>query len=104
MALADQFWGRYSTNHPCLTEIGIRVVCDAIPGPNTLNPSTQEAEAGGSLRNSKPAWSTKQVLGKSRLPREILSQKTKGRKEGRKGGREGGREEERERELSLIHI
>jgi hypothetical protein len=43
---------------------------------HTFNPSTQEAEAGGFL-SSRPAWSTKWVLGQPGLHRETLSQKTK---------------------------
>jgi hypothetical protein len=43
---------------------------------HTFNPSTWEAEAGGSL-SSRPAWSTKWVPGQPRLHRETLSQKTK---------------------------
>jgi len=39
---------------------------------NAFNPSTQEAEAGGSL-SYRPAWSTKQVPGQPRLHRETLS-------------------------------
>jgi hypothetical protein len=41
---------------------------------HTFDPSTQEAEAGRSLR-SRPAWSTEQVSGQPGQHREILSQK-----------------------------
>ena len=41
----------------------------------TFNPSTWEAEAGGSL-NLKPAWSPEQILEQPMLHREALSQKT----------------------------
>ena len=41
---------------------------------HAFNPSTQEAEAGGSL-SSRPAWSTEQVPGQSGLlHRENLSE------------------------------
>jgi hypothetical protein len=40
---------------------------------HTFNPSTREAEAGGFL-SSRPAWSTKWVLGQPGLYRETLSQ------------------------------
>jgi hypothetical protein len=43
---------------------------------HAFNPSTREAEAGGSL-SSRPAWSTKWVPGQPRLYRETLSQKKK---------------------------
>jgi hypothetical protein len=43
---------------------------------STFDPSTQEAEAGGSLR-SRPAWSTERVPGQPRLYRETQSQKAK---------------------------
>jgi hypothetical protein len=46
---------------------------------HAFNPSTREAEAGGSL-SSKPAWSTKWVPGQPGLYRETLSQKTKKKK------------------------
>jgi hypothetical protein len=39
---------------------------------HTINPSTQEVEAGGSL-NSRPAWSIEQILGQPQLLRENLS-------------------------------
>ena len=48
-----------------------------------FNSSTQEAEAGGSL-SSRPVWSTERVLGQPRLHREILSRKTKKKKEKRR--------------------
>jgi hypothetical protein len=38
---------------------------------HSFNLRTLEAEAVGSLR-SRPAWSTEQVPGQSRLPRETL--------------------------------
>ena len=42
-------------------------------GAHVYNPSTQEAEAGGSL-SSSPAWSAKQVPGQlGLLHREALS-------------------------------
>ena len=41
-----------------------------------FNPSSWEAEAGGSL-SSRPAWSTEQVPGQPGLHRETLSQKKK---------------------------
>jgi hypothetical protein len=40
--------------------------------PHAFNPSTWEAEAGG-LLSSRPAWSTKCVLGQPGLHRETLS-------------------------------
>jgi hypothetical protein len=40
---------------------------------HTFNPSTQEAEAAGSL-SSKPTWSTEQVPGQPGLHRETLPQ------------------------------
>jgi hypothetical protein len=43
---------------------------------HAFNPSTWEAEAGGSL-SSRPPWSTKRVPGQPRQHREILSQKKK---------------------------
>jgi hypothetical protein len=51
----------------------------------TFNPSSQKAEAGGSL-NSRPAWSTKRVVGKLKLHSETLP--TKERKKGVGGPRE----------------
>ena len=62
---------------------------------HTFNPSTREAEIGGSL-SSKSAWSTERIPGQpGLLHRETLSQKKskkrKKRKEERR--REGGREE-----------
>ena len=42
---------------------------------HTFNPSTQEAEEGGSL-SSRPAWSTERIPGQSGLQRETLSGKT----------------------------
>jgi hypothetical protein len=44
----------------------------------TFNPSTWEAEEGGSL-SSRPAWSTEWILGQPGLHRETLSQKEKKR-------------------------
>ena len=44
---------------------------------HAFNPSTWEAEAGGFLRISKTAWSTKCVSGQLGLHRETLSQKKK---------------------------
>jgi hypothetical protein len=41
---------------------------------HAFNPSTREAESGGFLR-SRPAWSTKWVLGQPGLHRKTLSQK-----------------------------
>ena len=46
---------------------------------HTFNPSSWEAEAGGFL-SSRPAWSTKWVLGQPELYRETLSRKTKKKK------------------------
>jgi hypothetical protein len=46
---------------------------------HAFNPSTREAEAGGFL-SSRPAWSTKGVPGKPGLHREIVPQKTIGKK------------------------
>jgi hypothetical protein len=43
---------------------------------HAFNPSTQEAEAGGSL-SLRPAWFTEQVPGQPWLPRETLIPKTK---------------------------
>jgi hypothetical protein len=40
----------------------------------TFNPSTKEAEANGSL-SSRPAWSTGQVPGQPKLPRNPVSKK-----------------------------
>lgn len=34
--LANQSWGVCSINYPCLTEISVRVVCEAIPGPQRV--------------------------------------------------------------------
>ena len=47
---------------------------------HAFNPSTREAEAGGSL-SLRPAWATEQVPGQPGLHTETLSQKTK-----KKGG------------------
>lgn len=33
MTLVGQSWGVCSTNYPCLTEVSIHMVCEAIPGP-----------------------------------------------------------------------
>ena len=41
---------------------------------HAFNPSTQEAEAGGSL-SSRSAWSTEQVLEQPGLHRETVSQR-----------------------------
>jgi hypothetical protein len=43
---------------------------------HAFNPSTREAEAGGFL-GSRPAWSTKWVIGQPGLHKETLSRKTK---------------------------
>jgi hypothetical protein len=43
---------------------------------HAFNPSTQVAEAGGSL-SLRPAWSAEGVLRQPKLHREILSQKKK---------------------------
>jgi hypothetical protein len=43
---------------------------------HAFNPSTREAEAGGSL-SSRPAWSTEGVPGQPGLYRETLSKKKK---------------------------
>jgi hypothetical protein len=40
---------------------------------HAFNPSTQEAEAGGSLVSSRLALSTERVLGQPELHRETLS-------------------------------
>jgi hypothetical protein len=50
---------------------------------HTLNPSTWEAEAGGSL-SSRPAWSTEWVPGQPGLHRETLSWKNKIKKKRKK--------------------
>ena len=43
---------------------------------HAFNPDALEAEAGGSLCVSRPAWSTEQVLGHPGIHRETLFQKT----------------------------
>ena len=48
---------------------------------HAFNPSTREAEAGGFL-SSRPAWSTKRVLGQPGLHRETMSKKKKKKKKG----------------------
>jgi hypothetical protein len=48
--------------------------CQAVVA-HTFNPSTREAEAGGSL-SLRSAWSLELVPGLPRLHRETLSQKT----------------------------
>ena len=53
---------------------------------HAFNPSTQEAEAGGS-QNLGPAWSTELVLGQPELlHRETLCQKKKKKKKRKKKG------------------
>ena len=44
---------------------------------HAFNPSTWEAEAGGSMLNLRPAWSIKQVLEQTGLQRETLKKKKK---------------------------
>ena len=46
---------------------------------HAFNPSTREAEAGGFL-SSRPAWSTKWVVGQPGLHRETLSREKKKKK------------------------
>jgi hypothetical protein len=47
-----------------------------------FNPSTQEAEAGGSLSLTRPAWFTEQV------PEQLEAHKALSKKEGRRRKRE----------------
>lgn len=54
---------------------------------HTFNSNIREAEAGGSL-NSKLAWALEWVPGQLGLHREILSQKTKRRKNNTDTGEE----------------
>jgi hypothetical protein len=57
---------------------------------HAFNPSTCEAEAGGSL-SSRPVWSTELVPGQPGLHRETLSQKEKKRE------KKGSEEEKKKR-------
>ena len=61
---------------------------------HTFNPSTWEAEAGGSEFKASLVYRVSSRTGQA-TQRNLVSQKKK-RKERRKGGREGGREERRE--------
>ena len=54
---------------------GFRILGLYPGGGAHFNPSTGEAEAGGSL-SSRPAWSTEQAPGRPGPHRETLSQKT----------------------------
>jgi hypothetical protein len=57
---------------PVFSLLSLKPLCSPDVVAHSFNPSTWEAEAGGSL-SSKPAWSTKRVPGQPRLHRETLS-------------------------------
>ena len=72
---------KYSWN--LSTKLSIKNSYRLVVVAHTFNPSTREAEAGGSL-SSRPAWSTELVPGQPRLHRETLSQKPKKKKKKKK--------------------
>jgi hypothetical protein len=61
------------------TNFYLKSFCEPGVVVHAFNPSTWEAEAGGSL-SSRPAWSTKWVPGQPELYGKTLSRKTKKKK------------------------
>ena len=70
---------------------------------HAFNPSTWEAEAGGSL-SSRTAWSTEWVPGQPGLHRQTLSQQTKRKKKERKKERKKETKKQRKKETKCVLI
>jgi hypothetical protein len=73
---------------------------------HNCNPSTQEAEAGGSQIRGQPGpYSEKEREGKRREGGEGRTRKMEGReKEGKEGGREEGRMDNTLQPLSILYF
>jgi hypothetical protein len=69
---------------------------------HAFNPSTWEAEAGGSL-SSRPAWSTEWVPGQPGLHRETLSRKNQKKKVPVKEAYLEASLQWKEKEIHIIH-